>query len=246
VEAVATARAAAFARLADVRTHVVHLSSAVALDEVRAARAAGVAISAEAVPAYLVLTEERYEDPDPVSCARFLISPPLRTPADRDALWAGLADGSIDLVATDHVPDRLAVEKAQAAQGVPFNEISNGAPGIETLLTLLYSEGVARGRLTLERMVDLIATTPARRFGLGTKGALEVGRDADLVLFDPAAHRTIRATDLHHTSDYTPYEGLEVTGAVRDVFLRGRAVIHDTAFVGHRGAGTFQERAIST
>ena len=246
VEAVATARAAAFARLADVRTHVVHLSSAVALDEVRAARAAGVAISAEAVPAYLVLTEERYEDPDPVSCARFLISPPLRTPADRDALWAGLADGSIDLVATDHVPDRLAVEKAQAAQGVPFNEISNGAPGIETLLTLLYSEGVARGRLTLERMVDLIATTPARRFGLGTKGALEVGRDADLVLFDPAAHRTIRATDLHHTSDYTPYEGLEVTGAVRDVFLRGGAVIHDTAFVGHRGAGTFQERAIAT
>ena len=177
-----------------------------------------------------------------MSCARFVIAPPLRTPADRDALWAGLADGSLDLVATDHVPDRLDTEKAEAAQGVPFNKISNGAPGIETLLTILYSEGVGKGRITLERMVDLLATTPARRFGLGSKGALEVGRDADIVLFDPAARRTIRATDLHHTSDYTPYEGLSVEGAVRDVFVRGRAVIRNGGFVGRRGSGTFIER----
>ncbi|HEX5149787.1 MAG TPA: dihydropyrimidinase [Candidatus Limnocylindrales bacterium] len=242
VEAVATARAMAFARMADVPTHVVHLSSAAALREVQAARAVGVAVSAETCPAYLVLTDERYDDPDPASCARYVIAPPLRTPADRDALWAGLADGSLDLVATDHVPDRLAVEKAEAARGVPFNEISNGAPGIETLLTLIYSEGVARGRLTVERMVDLLATTPARRFGLAAKGALEVGRDADIVLFDPAARRTIRAADLHHTSDYTPYEGLDVSGAVRDVFLRGLSVIQDGVFVGSRGAGRFVER----
>jgi dihydropyrimidinase len=209
------------------------------------ARAEGVAVSAETCPHYLTLTEERYEDPDPASCARFVISPPLRTPADRDALWAGLADGSLDLVATDHVPDRLAVEKAEAAKGVPFDRISNGAPGIETLLSLIYSEGVARGRITLERMVDLVATTPARRFGLAAKGALEVGRDADLVLLDSTAPRTIRAADLHHTSDYTPYEGLEVTGAVRDVFVRGRPVIRDASFVGRRGAGVFQERVIA-
>ena len=197
----------AFARMAEAPVHVVHLSSAAALEEVRRAKAAGVRVTAETCPHYLVLTEERYDDPDPVSCARYVISPPLRTPADRDALWAGLADGSLDLVATDHVPDRLAVEKAEAARGVPFNEISNGAPGIETLLAILYSEGVAKGRITVERMVDLLATTPARRFGLADKGALEVGRDADIVLFDPAARRTIRAADLHHTSDYTPYEG---------------------------------------
>ncbi len=243
VEAVATARAMAFARMAGAPVHVVHLSSADALREVRQARADGVRVSAETCPQYLVLTDERYDDPDPASCARFIISPPLRTPVDRDALWAGLADGSLDLVATDHVPDRLSVEKAEAARGVPFDRISNGAPGIETLLTLLYSEGVARGRLTLERMVDLLATTPARRFGLGTKGAAHVGRDADLVLFDPAARRTLRATDLHHTSDYTPYEGLEVSGAVRDVFVRGRGVIRDGTFVGTRGAGRFVERA---
>jgi dihydropyrimidinase len=242
VEAVATARALAFARMSGAPVHVVHLSSAAALHEVRSARAAGVAVSAETCPHYLVLTDERYDDPDPVSCARFVISPPLRSVADRDALWAGLADGSLDLVATDHVPDRLAVEKAEAAKGVPFNEISNGAPGIETLLTLLHSEGVARGRLTLERMVDLLATTPARRFGLRRKGALEVGLDADIVLFDPTARRTIRAAELHHTSDYTPYEGMAVAGGVRQVLVRGRAVIREGAFVGSRGGGRFVER----
>jgi len=242
VEAVATARALAFARMAEAPVHVVHLSSAAALEEVRRAKAAGVRASAETCPHYLVLTEERYDDPDPVACARYVISPPLRTPADRDALWAALADGSLDLVATDHVPDRLDTEKAEAAKGVPFNQISNGAPGIETLLTILYSEGVAKGRITLERMVDLLATTPAARFGLATKGAIEVGRDADIVIFDPAARRTIRATDLHHTSDYTPYEGLEVTGAVRSVLVRGRAVIANGAFVGRRGFGRFVGR----
>ena len=119
VEAVATARALAFARMADAPVHVVHLSSAAALDEVRRAKAAGVRVSAETCPHYLVLTEERYDDPDPVSCARFVISPPLRSAADRDALWEGLADGSLDLVATDHVADRVAVEKAEAGAEAP-------------------------------------------------------------------------------------------------------------------------------
>lgn len=242
VEAVATARAVAFARATDSPMHVVHLSSAAALDEVRAAKAIGVRVSAETCPAYLVLTEDCYDDPDPARCACFVIAPPLRSAADRDALWAGLAEGTLDLVATDHVPDRLGVEKAEASRGVAFDRISNGAPGIETLLAILYSEGVARGRISLERLVDLIATTPARRFGMARKGALEVGLDADVVVFDPAAHRVIRAADLHHSSDYTPYEGMAVTGAVRDVFVRGRAVIRDGAFVGQRGFGRFVER----
>jgi dihydropyrimidinase len=94
-------------------------------------------------------------------------------------------------------------------------------------------------------MVDLLSTTPARRFGLARKGAIEVGRDADLVIFDPAVRRTLRAADLHHTSDYTPYEGLEVSGAVREVFVRGRPVIQNGAFVGTRGAGQYVERAIA-
>jgi dihydropyrimidinase len=213
-----------------------------ALDEVRRAKAAGVRVTAETCPHYLVLGDDRYEDPDPVSCARFMIAPPLRSAIDREALWDGLADGSLDLVATDHVPDRLAVEKAEAGRGVPFDRISNGAPGIETLLAILYGEGVARGRLTVERMVDLLATTPAARFGLAGKGALEVGRDADVVLFDPTARRTIAAAELHHTSDYTPYEGMSVAGSVRDVFVRGRAVVRDGVFVGRRGAGAMVDR----
>ena len=166
----------------------------------------------------------------------------MRSAADRDALWEGLADGSLDLVATDHVPDRVGVEKAEAAKGISFDKISNGAPGIETLLALVYSEGVARGRLTIERMVDVLATTPAARFGLARKGAIEVGRDADLVIFDPDATRTLRATELHHTSDYTPYEGMSVRGAVRDVLVRGTEVIQAGRFVGRRGAGQFIER----
>jgi dihydropyrimidinase len=242
VEAVATARALAFARATGSPVHVVHLSSAAALDEVRRAKAAGVRVTAETCPHYLALTEERYEDPDPVRCAAYVISPPLRSAADRDALWEGLADGTLDLIATDHVPDRLDREKAEAAAGVPFDRISNGAPGIETLLAIIYGEGVAQKRITVERMVDLLSTTPAARFGMARKGALEVGRDADLVVFDPAARRTLNATDLHHTSDYTPYEGFALEGAVRDVIVRGRDVISDGRFVGRRGFGRFLER----
>ena len=241
-EGVATARAMAFARAADAPVHVVHLSSADALRHVREAKALGLQVSAETCPHYLALTDARYEDPDDLEVAKVLISPPLRSAADREAMWAGLAAGDLDLVATDHVPDRAAVEKGDAARGVSFDRISNGAPGIETLLAIAYGEGVAAGRLSVERLVDVLSTTPARRFGLLQKGAIEVGRDADLVLFDPAARRTIRAADLHHTSDYTPYEGLEVAGAVRSVFVRGRAVVRDGAFIGDRGYGRFIER----
>jgi dihydropyrimidinase len=241
-EEVATHRVMAFARAADVPVHVVHLSSRAALDQVREAKDRGVRAHGETCPHYLALTDARYGVPDLASVAACVISPPLRPQSDQDALWTGLASGALDLIATDHVPDRMAVEKAEALRGTPFHRISNGAPGIETLLAVAYSEGVAKGRLTVERMVDLVATTPARLFGLERKGALEPGRDADLVLFDPAGRRTLRAAELHHTSDYTPYEGLEVVGAVRSVFVRGRPVIHDGEFVGQRGAGRFVGR----
>ena len=151
-----------------------------------------------------------------------VISPPLRTRPDVDALWAGLRDGVLDIVASDHVPDRLDTEKQVPAP--PFPQISNGAPGIETLLSVVYSEGVAKGRIGVERMVEVLATTPSRLFGLPSKGAIEAGRDADLVLLDPTEHHTMRQADLHHTSDFTPYEGLEMTGAIREVLVRGRRI----------------------
>ena len=241
-EAVAVHRTMAFARAADAPVYVVHLSSAAGLRQVREAKASGVRAFAETCPHYLALDASAYEQPDPVDVACAIITPPLRTQADRDALWDGLVAGDLDLVASDHVPDRRSVEKAEAATGIPFDRISNGAPGIETLLSVVHTRGVTTGRITIEQMVDLIATTPARMFGFARKGAVEPGRDADLVLFDPVARRTVRATDLHHTSDYTPYEGLDAVGAVRSVFVRGRSVIRDGTFVGRRGFGRFVER----
>ena len=242
-EAEATHRAIALARAADASVYVVHLSCADALAEVLAAKARGWPVYAETCPHYLAFTDARYGNPDEAEVIKSVISPPLRSDADRQALWLGLRGGGLDLVATDHVPDRLAVEKQVPAP--PFPQISNGAPGIETLLAVVYEEGVVDGRISVERMVDLLATAPARFFGLGSKGAVERGRDADLVLFDPAARRTISQADLHHTSDFTPYEGMSVSGAVRTVLLRGAPVIRDGEFVGRRGAGRFVERSIA-
>lgn len=241
-EAVATHRALEFARAAQEPVYLVHMSSEAAQDEIRRARATGVLVFAETCAHYLALTEERYAAPDEDEVARYLITPPLRPERDRLALWDGLRSGSLDLVGSDHVPDRASVEKRTA--GLSFDQISNGAPEIETLLSVVYSEGVAAGRITVERMVDLLATTPARVFGLRSKGSIEVGRDADLVVFDPAATRTVRSADLHHTSDYTPYEGMTVTGAVRSVLVRGSWVVRDGAFVGRRGFGRFVERQL--
>jgi dihydropyrimidinase len=239
-EAEATHRAIALARAAEASVYVVHLSCADALAEVLAAKARGWPVYAETCPHYLTYTDARYGLADEAEVIKSVISPPLRSEADRQALWLGLAGGGLDLVATDHVPDRLAVEKRVPAP--PFPQISNGAPGIETLLAVAYHEGVVGGRISLERMVELLATTPARLFGLASKGAVERGRDADLVLFDPGARRTISQSELHHASDFTPYEGMAVNGAVRTVLLRGEPVIRDGAFVGRRGAGVFQER----
>jgi dihydropyrimidinase len=242
-EAEATHRAIALAQAARASVYVVHLSCADALAEVVTAKARGWPVYAETCPHYLSLTEDRYAPPDEGEVIKSVISPPLRSEADRQALWLGLARGGLDLVASDHVPDRVAVEKRVPAP--PFPQISNGAPGIETLLSVVYAEGVARGRLTVEQLVDRLATTPARVFGLPRKGAIEVGRDADLVLFDPAGDHPIRQADLHHTSDFTPYEGMTAPGAVRTVLSRGRPVIRDGGFVGQRGMGQFVERAIT-
>lgn len=221
-EARATRHAIELARRAEAPLYIVHLSCEAALDAVADAKARGEPVYAETCPHYLTFDASAYDDPDEAEVIKRVISPPLRTRHDIDALWSGLRDGVLDTVGSDHVPDRVAVEKHVPAP--PFPEISNGGPGIETLLSVVYSRGVAEGRLSLERFVDVVATTPARRFGLPSKGAVEVGRDADLVLFDPAASHVVHQAELHHTSDYTPYEGMPVVGAVRSVLLRGAPI----------------------
>lgn len=241
-EAAATRKAIDMARRAEAPLYIVHLSCAEALEVVADTKARGEPVYAETCPHYLTFTSDLYDDPDEAEVIKRVISPPLRAQTDVDALWQGLRDGILDTVGSDHVPDRLAVEKRLPAP--PFPQISNGGPGIETLLSVVYSRGVAAGRLSLERMVDVLSATPARLFGLSSKGALEVGRDADLVLFDPSARRVIRQAELHHTSDFTPYEGMEVAGAVRRILLHGRAVIRDDAFLGKQGRGAFLERQL--
>jgi dihydropyrimidinase len=242
VEEMGTSKAIKLAAFADAPLYVVHLSCAAALKRVQKARRRSQPVFAETCPHYLVLDESRYDLPAE-EAAKYVISPPLRSPADRGALWDGLADASLAVVATDHVPDRLAVEKQSWRES--FDKISNGGPGIETLLAIVYSEGVAKGRITVERMVDLLSTTPARLFGLERKGAIEVGRDADLVVFDPAERRTLTARELHHTSDYTPYEGMAISGGVVSTLVRGEFVVRDGHFVGRRGYGRFQERRLA-
>ncbi len=221
-EASATRAAIEMARRADAPLYVVHLSCAEALEAVAEAKSRGEPVYAETCPHYLALTDALYEDADDAEVVKRVISPPLRSAADVDALWGGLRDGVLDVIGSDHVPDRLDTEKGVPCP--PFPEISNGGPGIETLLSVVYSEGVAKGRIGVARMVEVLSANPARLFGLPTKGAIEVGRDADVVLFDPDVRRTLRQADLHHTSDYTPFEGLELTGEVRRTLLRGRPI----------------------
>lgn len=241
-EAEATHRAIALAAMADAPVYSVHLSSRHALRHVREAKAAGARAFAETCPHYLTLDESRY-DADDAEAAKYVCSPPLRPRDHAAALWDALRDGDLDLIATDHVPDRIAVEKKRGA--VPFDQIGNGAPGIETLLSLAYSEGVAKGRISLTRLAELVSSRPAQLFGLTHKGAIEVGKDADLVVFDPEARRTLTQQSLHHACDFTPYEGIEVQGTVRDTVSRGRIVVRDGAFLGTRGAGQFVERALA-
>lgn len=224
-EAVATRKAIQLACRAEAPLYIVHLSCRQALEEVAEAKARGEPVYAETCPHYLTFTDELYAEPDEAQVIRGVISPPLRTAADVEALWDGLREGILDVVGSDHVPDRIAVEKQLPAP--PFPEISNGGPGIETLLSVVYSRGVAGGRIGVERLVEVLATTPAVLFGLPGKGAIEPGRDGDLVVLDPNGRRLVRQADLHHTSDYTPYEGMELAGAIQHVASRGRSLVRD-------------------
>lgn len=223
------------------RTYLVHLSSGAALEELRLAKARRTAVVfGETRPLYLYLTRERFERPD---APLWVGQPPLREQADVYAVWRALADGTCDTVGTDHYPhSRL----AKLAPGLTFDTIPPGVSNLETLLPMLYSEGVRRERLSLERMVDVLATTPARIAGLPSKGEIAVGRDADIVLLDPVEKRTIHASEMHSACDYDPYEGWEVTGWPRTVLLRGEVVYDRRTVRAAPGTGRFAPRAAAS
>jgi dihydropyrimidinase len=239
-EAEAIHRAGALAEIAGAPVFIVHLSSAEGLEEVERARARGVEIFAESCPQYLLLSEESYEEPG-FAGARYVMSPPLRARSAQEPLWRGLASGAIQTVATDHCPFRLA-DKALGAGD--FSKIPNGAPGIETRMSLLWDAGVRPGRLTPNRFVEVTATAPARIFGLyPRKGAIAVGSDADLVIWDPERRTTISAASHASRVDYSAYEGRQVTGGAETVLSRGSVIVDRGRFVGRAGAGRFLPRS---
>jgi dihydropyrimidinase len=213
--------------------YVVHCSVCGTVDMVTEARAAGDPAIAETTPQYLLLDEDLYAGPHP---EWVIMQPPLRAPAEKDGLWARLAGGAITTVGTDHCDYTLAQKQASPH----FTETPGGIPGLETMLPLLATYGVAEGRLTWQRLAEVTSAGPARIFGLTNKGSLAVGADADVVIYDPAVQGTIRAGQMHDMAGYTPYEGWRVSGAVRDVFSRGRRLVCNGEFSAAPGWGRFQ------
>jgi dihydropyrimidinase len=240
-EAEATHRAIALAEIADVPIYIVHLSAAEALEMVTEARDRGLPAFAETCPQYLFLSYDNYEEPG-FEGAKYVMSPPLRDQAKQSALWRGLAFNDLQCISTDHCPFCMKEQKELGRND--FSKIPNGAPGVETRMSLVYDGGVRTGRITLNRFVELTSTSPAKIFGLfPRKGTIAPGSDADIVVFDPNRKLTLSAKTLHMKVDYNPYEGREVTGATDTVLSRGRVVIENGAFVGRKGSGSFVKRS---
>jgi dihydropyrimidinase len=236
-EAAATARAVAFAEQTGAPTYVVHLSCAAALDEVRRGRGRGLDLSIETRPLYLFLTEERFAEPD---AGKYFGQPPLRPATDRDALWQALGDGEIDTVATDHAPWRYA---DKTAPGLDISTIPPGVADLDAMLPMLWSEGVTTGRISRQRFVNVTSTYAAKALGLfPRKGIIALGADADLVLWDARETRPVRAERFASNSDYSPYEGWQVTGWPRMTISRGEVIARDGVVEARRGRGEAPQR----
>lgn len=246
LEAEATNRAIALASVAtDCPLYIVHLSASEALSAVAAARDKGRNVFAETCPQYLYLTLEDQLGAPGFEGAKWVCSTPLRSkdePHQHD-LWQGLRTNDLSIVSTDHCPFCF---KDQKELGIgDFSKIPNGIGGVEHRVDLLY-QGVADGKLSLQRWVETIATTPARMFGLyPRKGIIAPGSDADIVLYDPNGHTRISVETHHMNMDYSAYEGYEVAGKVETVFSRGEIVVSDNTFHGHQGRGQYLQRGLS-
>jgi dihydropyrimidinase len=238
-EAEAVYRLIQLARAAgEVPIYIVHLSTAAGLDVIKKARDEGSVVYAETCPQYLCLTDQCYNEADGL---KYIMAPPLRRAEDCQALWQGLADGSIDVVATDHCSFSLARKKELGSDDI--FRTPGGIPGVETRLPLLFSEGVVKQRIDLQQFVRLVATNPARIMGMAPhKGDIVPGADGDLVLLDPKQTTTLSTEVLHQQVDYTPFAGMTITGWPKTVLLRGRPVISDGQLSATRGCGAFIQR----
>jgi len=241
VEREATHRAITLAELIDVPVLIVHVSGREAIEQIRWAQGRGLKIYAETCPQYLFLSEEDLDRPG-FEGAKCVCSPPPRGKDNQAFVWQGLTGGVFQVFSSDHAPFRFDTPtgKRNAGADAPFRAVPNGIPGVETRLPLLFSEGVMAGRLPLESFVALTATNPAKIYGLHPrKGTIVVGADADLVLWDPERRVTLTNALLHHNVDYTPYEGMRLTGWPVMTLSRGEPVCRDGAPLGAPGRGQF-------
>ena len=241
-EAEATHRAIALAEMADVPVYIVHLSAAEALAEVTAARDRGVSAFAETCPQYLFLSYDNYEEPG-FDGAKYVMSPPLRDKSKQDQLWRGLRFNDLQAISTDHCPFCFNDNEGKLLGKDDFSKIPNGAPGIETRMSLTYDGGVAAGRISVNRWVELTSTQPAKIFGMfPKKGTIAPGSDADIVIFDPEDFWEISKESHHMRVDYNPYEGRRVQGVTKTVLSRGEVIIENGSFIGTAGRGRFLKR----
>jgi dihydropyrimidinase len=239
-EAAAIDQAIDLARQTGAAIYVVHLSSAAALERCRQARAAGLPVYVETRPLYLHLTRERFEEADG---GKYAGAPPLREQPDRDALWQGLASGQVDTVCSDHAPWTLADKLDPALDVVTARQ---GVADLETLMPMLYSEGVVTGRISLDRFVELTSASAARLFGLHPrKGALAAGSDADLVLWDPQQRKVIDGARMSSRAGYSVYDGWTVQGWPRYVIRRGQVVLAEGSSLARPGQGQWVRRELA-
>ncbi|HSV84178.1 MAG TPA: dihydropyrimidinase [Ramlibacter sp.] len=242
-ESEATHRAIALSRLIDVPVLIVHVSGGEAIDVIRDSRRLGASVFAESCPQYLFL-EAADADLPGVEGAKFCCSPPPRDKQSQEQVWRGIQDGTLGLYSSDHAPYRFDESgKIPHGDATTFKQMANGLPGIELRLPLLFSEGVLKGRISIEQFVALTATNHARMYGLAPrKGFVQVGADADLALWDPTREVRITHGMLHDNTGYTPYEGKSIRGWPTRVFSRGRLVVADGQLLATRGSGRFLPR----
>lgn len=250
LEGEATSRAIALAEVAGAPLYIVHMTAKEALDAVTAARDLGKNVFAETCPQYLFLDLDNMRNG--FEGAKYIASPPLRERAEghQERLWKGLATNDLQVVSTDHCPfcmgDHPTFGKQKQLGVGDFTKIPNGMPGVEPRMELIYHGGVAGGRLSLNRFVDVMCTTPAKMFGMfPKKGTIAIGSDADIVLWDPTGTKTMSVDNHHMAVDYSAYEGLEITGTVETVISKGQVIIADDEYHGAAGDGEYIKRGTS-
>jgi dihydropyrimidinase len=226
---------------------IVHVSGREAMEQIRWAQQRGLKVYAETCPQYLTLTANDLQGLN-MEGAKYVCSPPPRDAASQAAIWEGLQQGVFQTFSSDHCPFRYQSSEGKLTPKgrTSFRWVPNGIPGVETRLPILFSEGVSAGRISLNRFVELTSTNHAKMYGLyPRKGSIGIGFDADITLWDPHRRETIRQENLHHGSDYTPWEGFEVAGWPVMTIARGEIVARDGVIVGKKGAGKILERDIS-